>query len=57
MRTVKIVVISSLDGGVGKTTISSALGVEKGMALLVDMDWEKADLSQLFRAPRKPGWL
>ncbi|AFA38767.1 ATPases involved in chromosome partitioning [Pyrobaculum oguniense TE7] len=57
MRALKIVVISSLDGGVGKTTISSALGVEKGMALLVDMDWEKADLSQLFRAPRKPGWL
>jgi len=57
MRPVKIVLMSSLDGGVGKTTLASALGVAKGYTLLIDMDWEKADLSQLFRAPRKPGWL
>jgi MinD-like ATPase involved in chromosome partitioning or flagellar assembly len=49
--------MSSLDGGVGKTTLASVLSVAKGYTLLIDMDWEKADLSQLFRAPRKPGWL
>jgi MinD-like ATPase involved in chromosome partitioning or flagellar assembly len=57
MRPVKIVLMSSLDGGVGKTTLASVLSVAKGYTLLIDMDWEKADLSQLFRAPRKPGWL
>jgi MinD-like ATPase involved in chromosome partitioning or flagellar assembly len=31
--------------------------VAKGYTLLIDADWEKADVSQLFRAPRKPGWL
>jgi MinD-like ATPase involved in chromosome partitioning or flagellar assembly len=49
--------MSSLDGGVGKTTLASVLSVAKGYTLLIDMDWEKADLSQLFRAPKKPGWL
>jgi MinD-like ATPase involved in chromosome partitioning or flagellar assembly len=57
MRPVKIVFMSSLDGGVGKTTLASVLSVAKGYTLLIDADWEKADLSQLFRAPRKPGWL
>jgi MinD-like ATPase involved in chromosome partitioning or flagellar assembly len=49
--------MSSLDGGVGKTTLASVLGVAKGYTLLIDADWEKADVSQLFRVPRKPGWL
>jgi len=49
--------MSSLDGGVGKTTLASVLSVAKGYTLLIDADWEKADVSQLFRAPRKPGWL
>jgi MinD-like ATPase involved in chromosome partitioning or flagellar assembly len=57
MRPVKVVLMSSLDGGVGKTTLASVLSVAKGYALIVDADWEKADISQLFRAPRKPGWL
>jgi MinD-like ATPase involved in chromosome partitioning or flagellar assembly len=57
MRPLKIALVTSLDGGVGKTTLASVLGVAKGYTLLIDMDWEKADLSQLFRAPRKPGWL
>ena len=57
MRPVKIIVMSSLDGGVGKTTMTTVLGVAKGYTLLIDMDWEKADVSQLFRTPRKPGWL
>ena len=57
MRPVKLVVLTSLDGGVGKTTLSAVLSVAKGYTLVVDMDWEKADLSQLFRAPKKPGWL
>ncbi|MFZ8809145.1 MAG: ParA family protein [Pyrobaculum sp.] len=57
MRPVKVVLMSSLDGGVGKTTLTSVLGVAKGYTLLIDADWEKADVSQLFRAPRKPGWL
>jgi MinD-like ATPase involved in chromosome partitioning or flagellar assembly len=57
MRPVKIIVMSSLDGGVGKTTMTTVLGVAKGYTLLIDMDWEKADVSQLFRTPKKPGWL
>ena len=57
MRPIKTVIMSSLDGGVGKTTLTSVLGVTKGYTLLIDADWEKADVSQLFRAPRKPGWL
>ncbi len=57
MRPLKIALMTSLDGGVGKTTLASVLSVAKGYTLLIDMDWEKADLSQLFRAPRKPGWL
>ncbi|MEZ0319991.1 MAG: ParA family protein [Pyrobaculum sp.] len=57
MRPLKIVVVTSLDGGVGKTTLTSVLAVAKGYTLMIDADWEKADLSQLFRAPRKLGWL
>ncbi|MFN3803532.1 MAG: ParA family protein [Pyrobaculum sp.] len=57
MRPVRVVAISSLDGGVGKTTLATVLAIAKGYTLLVDMDWEKADLSQLFRAPRRVGWL
>jgi len=57
MRPIKTVIMSSLDGGVGKTTLASVLSVAKGYVLLIDADWEKADVSQLFRAPRKPGWL
>lgn len=53
----KIVLMSSLDGGVGKTTLSAVLSVAKGYVLMVDADWEKAELSVLFRAPRKAGWL
>lgn len=49
--------MSSLDGGVGKTTLSAVLSVAKGYTLMVDGDWEKAELSTLFRAPRKAGWL
>ncbi len=55
MRPVKIVIMSSLDGGVGKTTLASVLSAAKGYVLLIDMDWEKADLSQLFRAPPEAG--
>jgi len=57
MRPVKIVLMSSLDGGVGKTTLASVLSVVKSFTLIMDTDWEKADVSQLFRAPKKPGWL
>ena len=57
MRPIRVVIHASLDGGVGKTTLSAVLSVAKGYTLLVDMDWEKAELSQLFRAPKKPGWL
>ncbi|MGB9705622.1 MAG: ParA family protein, partial [Pyrobaculum sp.] len=41
MRTVKIVTIYSLDGGVGKTTLATVLGVAKGFTLVIDADWEK----------------
>jgi len=57
MRSLKTVLITSLDGGVGKTTLSTVLSVAKGYTLVIDMDWEKADISQLFRAPKKAGWL
>jgi len=57
VRPVKVVLMSSLDGGVGKTTMATVLSVAKGYALIIDADWEKADISQLFRAPKKPGWL
>lgn len=57
MRPLKIVMVTSVDGGVGKTTLSAVLAVAKGYTLLVDMDWEKADLSQIFRVPKRAGWL
>ncbi|MGB9705428.1 MAG: ParA family protein [Pyrobaculum sp.] len=57
MRPVKTVVVYSLDGGVGRTTLSAVLSVARGYVLMVDMDWERAGLSQLFKAPRRPGWL
>jgi MinD-like ATPase involved in chromosome partitioning or flagellar assembly len=57
VRPIKAVTVFSLDGGVGKTTIACTLAVAKGFTMIIDADWEKADISQLFRAPRKPGWL
>ncbi|MGC8584320.1 MAG: ParA family protein, partial [Thermoproteus sp.] len=57
MRAVKIVAVYSLDGGVGKTTLATVLSMAKGFTLVVDADWEKAELSQLFRVPRRPGWV
>jgi MinD-like ATPase involved in chromosome partitioning or flagellar assembly len=57
-----IVLVTSLDGGVGKTTLTAAMAyhaaVNRGQpVLLIDADWEKAELSQLFRAEYAPGWL
>jgi len=57
-----IVLVTSLDGGVGKTTLAAAMAyhaaANRGQpALLIDADWEKAELSQLFRAEYAPGWL
>jgi len=57
-----IVLVTSLDGGVGKTTLVAAMAyhaaANRGQpALLIDADWEKAELSQLFRAEYAPGWL
>jgi len=53
--------ITSLDGGVGKTTLAAALAYhlanKRIPVLLIDADWEKAELSQLFRADYGPGWL
>ncbi len=56
MRT-KFAVIYSVDGGVGKTTLAVATAFEKERVLIVDADWEKADLSSIFSVPKKPGWL
>ncbi|MBP1448462.1 MAG: type II secretion protein [Thermoproteus sp.] len=56
MRT-KFAVVYSVDGGVGKTTLATALSFEKERILLVDADWEKADASALFGVPKRPGWL
>jgi len=57
-----IVIITSLDGGVGKTTLTAAMAYHAAVnkrqpVLLIDADWEKAELSQLFRAEYGPGWL
>jgi MinD-like ATPase involved in chromosome partitioning or flagellar assembly len=57
-----IVIITSLDGGVGKTTLTAAVAYHAAVSrrqpvLLIDADWEKAELSQLFRAEYAPGWL
>jgi MinD-like ATPase involved in chromosome partitioning or flagellar assembly len=57
-----IIFVTSLDGGVGKTTLVAAMAyhaaANRGQpALLIDADWEKAELSQLFRAEYAPGWL
>ncbi|MCU7788857.1 ParA family protein [Pyrobaculum sp. 3827-6] len=57
MRTIKTVAIYSLDGGVGKTTLATVMSIAKGFTLVIDADWEKAELSQLFRVPRRPGWV
>ncbi len=57
MRTVKTAVVYSLDGGVGKTTLATVMSIAKGFTLVIDADWEKAELSQLFRVPRRPGWV
>ncbi|WP_167828070.1 CpsD/CapB family tyrosine-protein kinase [Thermoproteus tenax] len=54
---VKFAIVYSVDGGVGKTTLATAIALEKERVLLIDADWEKADLSALFGAPRRPGWL
>jgi len=56
------VIITSLDGGVGKTTLTAAVAYHAAVSrrqpvLLIDADWEKAELSQLFRAEYGPGWL
>jgi len=57
-----IVLVTSLDGGVGKTTLTAAMAYHAAVnkrqpVLLIDADWEKAELSQLFRAEYTPGWL
>jgi len=57
-----IVIITSLDGGVGKTTLTAAMAYHAAVnkrqpVLLIDADWEKAELSQLLRAEYAPGWL
>jgi MinD-like ATPase involved in chromosome partitioning or flagellar assembly len=57
-----IILVTSLDGGVGKTTLTAAMAYhaavnKRQQVLLIDADWEKAELSQLFRAEYAPGWL
>jgi len=57
-----IIFVTSLDGGVGKTTLAAAMAYHAAVnkrqpVLLIDADWEKAELSQLFRAEYAPGWL
>jgi len=56
MRT-KFAVFFSVDGGVGKTTLALATAFEKERVLVIDADWEKADLSSIFGVPKRPGWL
>ena len=57
-----IILVTSLDGGVGKTTLVATMAYHAAVSrrqpvLLIDADWEKAELSQLFRAEYAPGWL
>jgi MinD-like ATPase involved in chromosome partitioning or flagellar assembly len=57
-----IILVTSLDGGVGKTTLTAAMAYHAAVnkrqpVLLIDADWEKAELSQLFRAEYASGWL
>jgi MinD-like ATPase involved in chromosome partitioning or flagellar assembly len=57
-----IILVTSLDGGVGKTTLTAAMAYHAAVnkrqpVLLIDADWEKAELSQLLRAEYAPGWL
>jgi MinD-like ATPase involved in chromosome partitioning or flagellar assembly len=57
-----IILVTSLDGGVGKTTLVATMAYHAAVnkrqpVLLIDADWEKAELSQLFRAEYGPGWL
>jgi MinD-like ATPase involved in chromosome partitioning or flagellar assembly len=57
-----IILVTSLDGGVGKTTLVATMAYhaavnKRQQVLLIDADWEKAELSQLFRAEYAPGWL
>jgi MinD-like ATPase involved in chromosome partitioning or flagellar assembly len=57
-----IILVTSLDGGVGKTTLVATMAYHAAVfrrqpVLLIDADWEKAELSQLFRAEYTPGWL
>jgi len=57
-----IIFVTSLDGGVGKTTLVATMAYHAAVSrrqpvLLIDADWEKAELSQLFRAEYAPGWL
>lgn len=54
---VKFVAFYSVDGGVGKTTLAVTTAFEKKRVLVLDADWEKADLSSIFGVPKKPGWL
>lgn len=54
---IKFAVIYSVDGGVGKTTLAVTTAFEKERVLVVDADWEKADLSSIFGVPKRPGWL
>jgi len=57
-----IILVTSLDGGVGKTTLVATMAYhaavnKRQQVFLIDADWEKAELSQLFRAEYGPGWL
>ena len=51
------VIIYSIDGGVGKTTLATVLSMHKGRVLLIDADFTKADASSIFRSPIREGWL
>jgi len=54
----KYVVFYSVEGGVGKTTLSISFAVEKKRVIAVDADWTRPELAAYFNTPKKiADWL
>jgi len=54
----KYVVFYSVEGGVGKTTLSISFTVEKKRVIAVDADWTRPELAAYFNTPKKTAdWL
>jgi len=49
----RYVVFYSVEGGVGKTTLSTAFAVEKRRVIVVDADWTRPEISAYFNTPKR----